>query len=142
MNCLITLNVNHLSPIVAKQWSLWIVKEINAILASMEISNSQASIDYLNNQIKITPYAELRTMFYELIQESTQSMMLAKVNPEYGLTTIDPPVVPEIKSKPNRSFICIFGTFLGLLLSILIILIRHFGFSKKNEDDLFKNIYP
>jgi hypothetical protein len=135
---LITLNVNHLSPVVAQQWSLWIVKEINAILASMEISNSQASIDYLNNQIKITPYSELRTMFYKLIQESTQSMMLAKVNPEYVLTTVDPPVVPEIRYSPNRALICILGTLLGGMLSILVILARKYGFGKEDELNIFR----
>ncbi len=135
---LITITVDHLSPVVAQQWSLWIVKEVNAILANMEISNSQASIDYLNSQIKITPYSELRTMFYKLIQESTQSMMLAAVNPEYVLTTIDPPVIPEIKSGPKRSSICIFWTLLGGMLSILIILIRKFGFRKDDELYIFR----
>jgi len=135
---LITLTVDHLSPVVAHQWSLWIVKEVNTILANMEISNSQASIDYLNRQIKITPYSELRTMFYKLIQESTQSMMLASVNPEYVLTTIDPPVIPEIKSGPKRSSICIFWTLLGGMLSILIILVRKHGFSKDDELNIFK----
>lgn len=135
---LITLRVDHISPDIAHQWSLWIVKEVNAILADMEISNSKASIDYLNNQIKVTPYSELRTMFAKLIQESTQSMMLAAVNPEYVLTTIDPPVIPEIKSKPKRSSICILGTLLGGMLSILIILIRKYGFSKDDELNIFK----
>jgi len=135
---LVTLNVDHLSPVVAQQWSLWIVKDINGILANMEINNSQASIDYLNNQIKITPYSELRTMFYKLIQESTQTMMLAAVNPEYVLTTIDPPVIPEIKSQPKRLSICILGILLGGMLSILIILVRNLGFSKEDELDIFR----
>ena len=135
---LVTLNVDHLSPVIAQQWSLWIVKEINAILANMEISNSQASIDYLNSQIKITPLSELRTMFYQLIQESTQSMMLAEVNPEYVLTTIDPPVIPEMKSKPERALICILGTLLGGMLSILIILIRKYGLSEDDVLDIFR----
>ncbi|MDB9900839.1 Wzz/FepE/Etk N-terminal domain-containing protein [Gammaproteobacteria bacterium] len=135
---LITLTVNHLSPVVAQQWSLWIVKEVNAVLANMEISNSQASIDYLNSQIKITPYSELRTMFYKLIQESTQSMMLASVNPEYVLSTIDPPVIPEIKSGPKRSSICIFWTLLGCMLSILIVLVRKYAFSKDDELNIFR----
>jgi LPS O-antigen subunit length determinant protein (WzzB/FepE family) len=137
-NNLVTLSVDHISPVVAQQWSIWIVREINTLLANMKVIESQASIDYLNSQIKITPYAELRSMFYELIQESTQSMMLAKVNPEYVLTTIDPPVIAETKSRPNRAIICILGTFLGGILSILIILIRYFGFNKKDEADLFR----
>jgi LPS O-antigen subunit length determinant protein (WzzB/FepE family) len=135
---LITLNVNHLSPVVAHEWSLWIIREINAILASMEINNSQASIDYLNNQIKITVYSELKTMFYELIQESTQRMMLAKVNPEYVLTTVDPPVVPEIRYSPNRATICILGTLFGGILSILVILARKYGFGKEDELHIFR----
>jgi LPS O-antigen subunit length determinant protein (WzzB/FepE family) len=135
---LMNLNVRHLSPVVAQQWSFWIVKEINAILADMQITKSQASIDYLNSQIKITPYAELRTMFYTLIQESTQNMMLAEVNPEYVLTTIDPPVIPEIKSEPKRAVICILSTLLGGMLSILIILVLKFGFNKEDELDIFR----
>jgi LPS O-antigen subunit length determinant protein (WzzB/FepE family) len=138
---LMKLNVSHLSPVVAQQWSFWIVKEINAILANMQISKSQASIDYLNSQIKITPYAELRTMFYTLIQESTQNMMLAEVNPEYVLTTIDPPVIPEIKSEPKRAVICILSTLLGGMLSILIILVLKFGFNKEDELDIFRLRY-
>lgn len=133
---LVTLTVDHLSPVVAQQWSLWIVKEINSILANMEIANSQAAIDFLNTQVDITPYSELRTMFYELIRESTKSMMLASVNPEYVLATIDPPVIPEVKSKPTRSTICIIGTLMGAILSILIILVRKYAFSK--DDEIFK----
>ena len=136
-NNLVTLSVDHISPVVAQQWSIWIVHEINTLLADLKVIESQASIDYLNSQIKITPYAELRSMFYELVQESTQSMMLAKVNPEYVLTTIDPPLIAETKSKPNRAIICIIGTFLGGIFSILIIFIRYFVFHKKNEADLF-----
>jgi len=135
---IITLTVDHLSPVVAQQWSIWIVKEINDILADMMISNSKASIDYLNNQIQITPYSELRTMFYQLIQESTQSMMLAAVNPEYVLTTIDPPVIPEIKSNPNRALICIISTILGFMLSISIVLARKYAFNKDDSLDFFR----
>ncbi|HCK03892.1 MAG TPA: LPS O-antigen length regulator [Methylophilaceae bacterium] len=135
---LVRLNVSHLSPVVAKEWSIWIVKEINTILANMQITTSQASIDYLNTQIKVTPYSELRTMFYQLIQESTQNMMLAKVKREYALTTIDPPVVPEEKSQPKRILIIIFATLLGFILSVLIILVRKYGFSQDGELDIFK----
>jgi len=134
---LVTLTVDHLSPVVAQQWSFWIVKEINGILADMEIANSQAAIDFLNTQVNLTPYNELRTMFYELIRESTKSMMLASVNPEYVLTIIDPPVIPEVKSKPTRSTICIIGTLMGAILSILIILVRRYVFKNSNKINVF-----
>lgn len=144
-NNLVTLNVSHISPIVAQEWSVWIIKEINLLLADMKVNESQASIDYLNSQIKVTPYAELRTMFYELIQEATQNMMLAKVNAEYALVTIDPPLIPQIKSKPARLLIFFLGAIFGLIVSIIIILFRHYRYNKKTNlsiDDLRKWLSP
>ena len=133
---LATLSVEHISPYVAKQWADLIIKEVNLMIANMRIKEAQNSINYLNEQIKITPYAELRTMFYELIQEKTQNMMLAKANTEYALTTIDPPLVSELKSKPNRVFICILGFLLGAFFSLAVVLIRSHAFKREDKINL------
>jgi len=138
---IISLEVDHLSPEIAYQWSLLLIQEVNEYVADMRIKEAQLSIDYLNDQITITPYPELRALFYELIQQHTQSMMLAKVRPEYALTTLDLPLIPEIKSSPNRALICFLGTLLGGMLSILIILVRKYGFSKDDELDIFRLRY-
>ena len=130
---ILTLSVEHISPYVAYQWSKWITKEVNAIVANFRIKEAEGSIEYLNNQVKVTPYAELRIMFYELIKESTQSMMLAKVNPEYVLTTIDPPLIPELKSKPNRLLMVILGALMGSILSVLILFLRWHMWSNTND---------
>ena len=124
----ISLKVDHLSPVIAYQWSLIIIKEVNEYVADMRIKEAQLSIDYLNGQIVITPYPELRSLFYQLIQQHTQSMMLAKVRPEYALITLDAPLIPEKKSAPNRKYIVIVSTLLGGLLGTLIILIRFYVF--------------
>jgi len=134
----ISLKVDHLSPEIAYQWSLLLIQEVNEYVADMRIKEAQLSIDYLNDQIKITPYPELRALFYELIQHHTQSMMLAKVRPEYALTTLDPPLIPEMKSKPKRALICVLGILLGGMLSVLIILVRKYGFSKDDELNIFR----
>jgi uncharacterized protein involved in exopolysaccharide biosynthesis len=135
---LITLSVNHMSPFVAQQWATWIINEANLMVANLRIEEAESSINYLNDQIKLSPYAELKTMFFDLIQQNTQNMMLARVNKQYALTIIDPPLIPERKSKPTRSLICILLTMLGGLLSILIILIRKYGFNQDNELDIFR----
>jgi len=135
---IISLEVDHLSPEIAYQWSLLLIQEVNEYVADMRIKEAQLSIDYLNDQITITPYPELRALFYELIQQHTQSMMLAKVRPEYALTTLDPPLIPEMKSKPKRALICILGTLLGGMLSVVIILVRKYGFNKEDELNIFR----
>ena len=137
-NQLVTLSVEHISPSVAQQWAEWIIDEANTMVANLRIEEAESSINYLNEQIKLTPYAELRTMFFNLIQENTQSMMLAKVSKQYALTIIDPPLIPEMKSHPQRALICILGTLLGSMLSLLIILVRKFAYSKDDELDIFR----
>ena len=137
-NQLVTLSVEHISPSVAQQWAEWIIDEANTMVANLRIEEAESSINYLNEQIKLTPYAELRTLFFNLIQQNTQNMMLAKVSKQYALTIIDPPLIPEIKSYPNRALICILGTLLGGMLSLLIILVRKSGFSKDDELDIFR----
>ena len=135
---LVTLSVEHISPSVAQQWAEWIIDEANTMVANLRIEEAESSINYLNEQIKLTPYAELRTMFFDLIQQNTQHMMLAKVTNHYALTIIDPPLIPEDKSKPNRALIVVLGTFVGIMLSILIILVRKYGLHKNNKIDIFK----
>ena len=137
-NQLVTLSVEHISPSVAKQWAEWIIDEANTMVANLRIEEAESSINYLNEQIKLTPYAELRTMFFSLIQENTQNMMLAKVSKQYALTIVDPPLIPEIKSSPQRALNCFLGTLLGGMLSILIILVRKYVFSKDDELDIFR----
>ena len=52
--------------------------------------------------------------------------MLAQVRPEYVFKTIDPAVVPEKKSKPQRALICVLGTLLGGMFAVVIVLLRHY----------------
>ena len=128
---IISLKVDHLSPEIAYRWSLLIIQEVNEFVADMRINEAQLSIDYLNEQIIITPYPELRALFYELIQEHTQSMMLAKVRPEYALTTLDAPLIPEQKSAPKRKVIVVMFGLIGGMLGTLIILTRFYAYKLK-----------
>lgn len=137
-NQFVTLTVEHISPVVAQKWALWIVKESNAMVANIRVEESQNSIDYITDQINKTPYAELRTMFYELIQQKTQDMMIAKVNSEYALTTIDPPLIPETKSKPMRTLISILGLCVGFILSVIIIIIRYYSLNITTELNILR----
>ena len=54
--------------------------------------------------------------------------MLANSRPEYLFKTIDPAIVPEEESSPKRALICVLGTLLGGMLSVLWVLIRHYVF--------------
>lgn len=123
---LVTIAAEHRSPVVAQQWVSWLVEDINEVMREQDIAEAQRSITYLEEQINQTSLADLQTVFFGLIQKQTERVMLAKVRSEYLFKTIDPAVVPELKSKPQRALICVLGTLLGGLCALLIVLVRHY----------------
>lgn len=121
---MVTIGVELLSPTYAQQWLTWLVDEVNQYMRERDIKSASESIAYLQAQMRTTSVAEMQQVFYQLIEEQTKSMMLAKVNEDYVLTIIDPPVVPEEKSSPKRAIICVVAFFVGLIISMLIVLVR------------------
>ena len=124
----VSIAVEHYSPIVAKQWVDWLVDDINSSIMQQDVAEAEQAIAYLKEQIESTSLADLQNVFFKLIEEQTKIVMLAKVSPEYLLRTLDPAVIPELKSRPNRALICVLGTLLGGMLSVLGVLIRHYAF--------------
>jgi LPS O-antigen subunit length determinant protein (WzzB/FepE family) len=99
------------------------------ICVSENLSNR--NIEYLAAQIDKTAISEMREVFYQLIEEQTKAKMLAEASPEYAFVTVSQVMLPEEKSKPKRALICILGTLLGGMLSVLYVLVRHYVFSEK-----------
>jgi uncharacterized protein involved in exopolysaccharide biosynthesis len=132
-NGMITLAIEHYSPVVATQWLLWLVDDINSTIREQDKVEAQSSIDYLSEKLQETQLADMQTVFYQLIEEQTKTIMLAEVSKEYVLKTIDPANAPEEKAKPKRALIVVLVTMLGGILSVLIVLIRYF--SSKNSQN-------
>jgi uncharacterized protein involved in exopolysaccharide biosynthesis len=130
---LVTIDVEFYSPKIAKKWLKWLVSDVNDFMRQQDEKEAQSSIDYLTKQLEKTEVSAMETVFYQLIEEQTKNMMLTKVSAEYVLKTIDPAQVPEKKAGPKRALIVVLGTMLGGILSVLIVLIRHF--SKDNKLD-------
>jgi capsular polysaccharide biosynthesis protein len=124
---MITMSIEHYSPDIAKQWLIWLVAEINSTMRDQDKREAQRSIDFLSDKLQETQLADMQTVFYQLIEEQTKTIMLAEVSQEYVLKTIDPANAPDEKAKPGRALIVILGTMLGGILSVLIVLIRYFS---------------
>ena len=127
----ITLTIKHQSPFVAKQWAELIVNEINSFYRLKDKLETEKAVSYLNQQILLTNLSEIKESLAQLLQEQTKKLTLVEANEFYVFDYIDPPAVMETKSEPNRALTFILGGFLGALLSILFVLIRHYAFSKK-----------
>ncbi|AZQ85469.1 LPS O-antigen length regulator [Colwellia sp. Arc7-635] len=141
-NGMITLAIEHYSPEVATQWLLWLVDDINSTMREQDKVEAKNSINYLSKKLQETQLADMQTVFYQLIEEQTKTIMLAEVSNEYVLRTIDPANAPEEKAKPKRALIVVFGTMLGGILSVLIVLIRYFSNKSGNSRLASTDSYP
>ncbi|MDO6764786.1 Wzz/FepE/Etk N-terminal domain-containing protein [Agarivorans sp. 1_MG-2023] len=123
---LITLAAEHISPIVAQQWVNWLIQDINQVMKQRTQQETSANINYLKGQLDKTSVAQMQTVFYQLIEEQTKTLMLAEANEDFVFKVVDPAVVAEQKVKPKRALICILGTLLGGMLGVMLVLVRHF----------------
>ena len=129
-NGLVTLSITHLSPIIAKQWVEGLVTELNQWMKRESLDETKKNIGYLEGQIDKTSISDMQTVFYQLIEEQTKSLMLAEVQDEFAFKVIDPAVVPEEKVGPKRALICVLAVLLGGMLGVGIVLVR-FAFKEK-----------
>ena len=90
-------------------------------------------MDFLNAQIAKTSYTEINQVIAQLLQNKIQQLTLIEANESYVFSFLDPPMVMEQKTEPNRASICILGFILGGMLSILFVFVREFFSPIKNK---------
>ena len=127
----ITLSIKHQSPHLAKQWVELIVNEVNNYYRQKDKSEAIKAVSYINQQISMTSLSEIKEVLAQLLQEQIKKLTLIEANQNYVFEYIDPPAAMEIKSEPKRALICVLGALLGGMLSILLVLVRHYVFIKK-----------
>ena len=120
---LVSVRVEHMSPIIAKQWLDWLIEDINNEMRRRDIEEAQSSIAFIERELANTRLANTQQVYASLLEQQTQTIMLANVRPEYVFRVIDPAVVPEQKVKPRRALIVVVGSLFGGVLSIFIVLI-------------------
>jgi uncharacterized protein involved in exopolysaccharide biosynthesis len=121
----ISISVEYYSPILAKEWVELLVAAVNERIRVRDRERARKSIEYLRQQVEQTSLAEMRMVFYKLIEEQTKNLMLTEVTDEYVLSTLASAKEPEEHSKPKRALICIAGTFVGIFLALVFAFFRN-----------------
>ncbi len=98
---MVTISIEYFSPAIAQQWLNWLIADVNEFMREQDQTEAQDSINYLTKQLESIQVASMETVFYQLIEEQTKSMMLTQVKAEYVLKTIDPAQVPDEKAGPK-----------------------------------------
>lgn len=129
---LVTVTVSHFSPTLAKKIVDRLVLEINSISKRDEIYEARRSIKYLRGEVEKTNVAELKKVFYQLIEQQTQRVLLANVRDDFAFKVIDHAIVPEDKYKPKRAIIVAVFGLLGCFIAILVAIVKYFKFKREN----------
>jgi len=129
----ISINIEHISPVFSKDFLELIIRESNELLRKKDMEESKQGLEYLTSELSKTPFVEIKESINALIEVQLETQMLAQINQDYILIEIEPPFIPEQKSKPSRALICVTGTMLGGMLSVLIVLIRHYSFAEEDQ---------
>ena len=132
----LTLSFEHISPIFAKSTLDKIILRLNESERNYDEIQANKSIDYLNAQLSVTNINEIKDVLSELLKNEIQKIVLVKAKDEYIFKIIDSPFIPEEKAGPNRRFICIAGTFLSFIASIILLLAYNFYVTLYNNRNL------
>lgn len=120
---MVTLNVKSQSPIAAKRWAEKLVEDINEHMRQQDVEDAEARIAYLEEKLGETNIAGMQQVFYQLIESETRTVMLANAQNEYIFKTVDPAVVPQEKSEPNRALIVALAVVLGGMFGVFVVFV-------------------
>lgn len=120
---LIMVEIDWTDPATAARWANAFVALANDVIRAKAIDEATRNIDYLNQQIARTNVVELQQVMYNLIEQETKTLMLAKGRAEYAFTIVDPAVAAEKRISPKRTLMVLTGLVIGLFLGGLIAVI-------------------
>lgn len=125
-NGFVSFSIKHQSPELAKKWLDLIIYNINESMREIDKRDAQNAINFLNESTNTTSIQSIREVISALLESKMQTLMLASTNKDYVFKVLDSPIVPELKSGPYRSIICLIGTLIGGFISLLIVFIQHY----------------
>lgn len=127
------ISINHQSPFIAKEWLELIISQINSFFREKEKLESNKVIAYLNEQITMTNFSEIKLSISQLLQEEIKKQSLIEAKQNYVFDYIDPPAVMEKKSEPNRTLIVILSCIFGVFISVFYLIIKYYITSNRTN---------
>jgi LPS O-antigen subunit length determinant protein (WzzB/FepE family) len=103
-----------------------LIYDVNSYIRKESISDSQSNISFLQKEIEKTQLSASREMLYRIVEQQTQSIMLANTREDYAFKIIDPAIEPKNPAGPNRKLIVIIGLLLGSLISVIAVIFINF----------------
>ena len=120
-------------PILVAKWSNEIIALFNNYMRERAIVEAEKSTDYLEAELVNTKILSLQNVLYKMIGDQRKNAMLANVREDYAFKIMDPAVIPNERSSPNRTQIVILSSGATFMVGIFIVFLMHIYRKKQVE---------
>ena len=79
----ISINIEHISPLFAKELLELIIRESNELLRTKDMEESKQGLVYLTSELSKTPFVEIKESINALIEAQLETQMLAQIHQDY-----------------------------------------------------------
>ena len=98
---LVTLGIRWTNPVTAAAWANTIVDRLNSQMRARALTQGEANIDYLRQEMASTTQMNVQAAISQLIETELQKVMIARSNKEFAFQVIDHAEVPGF--APGRN---------------------------------------
>lgn len=120
----VTIEYEFVSPVMAKQWLEWMVRDLNALRRKEVREEKERMLAYLNKQLRQTNDTELRRTISDLIGEELKALTMIEARNDYVFRTLDPPIAPNKPTGPRRMVIVLLAFFAALVAILMAVLLE------------------
>lgn len=122
---LVTLELTWTDPVLAAEWANALVSRLNSHMRRQALEDAELNVAYLQSELTDATLVTLQQSIGRLLESELQKLMLARGSEEFSFTVIDPAEVPKERFSPRRTLIVLVATFLGGVLSLLVVFVLH-----------------
>jgi uncharacterized protein involved in exopolysaccharide biosynthesis len=122
----IRITVNFRDSEKAAAIANYFVTELNERMSSEAKRMAVVNKAYLERQLPENNDILVQQKIYSLIAEKIETMMMAEVNEGFSFKVLDPPMAPDMKSKPKRAQMVIVAFMISLFLGVFVVLFRDY----------------
>ena len=120
---IVTVSFTHQDARLAARWANQFVALVNREIRADRLAESERALEYLSVAVQETSLAGLRETIFRLVEKQHENIMLAQARTEFAFKVIDPAVVAEQPSHPQRALIVMLALLLGSMFGVFAALI-------------------
>jgi LPS O-antigen subunit length determinant protein (WzzB/FepE family) len=123
---LVTLIIDWRDRQQAADWANQLVARLNTEMRARAMAQSDASLQYLKQELTSTQVVDTREAINRLIESQIRQRMIASVTQEFAFRVVDVAMKPEPSDKvrPKKALMIILGGLIGGFIGVLWVYFR------------------